>query len=76
MHHILAPIIQILMVFNLTLMVMVTTVFYLLNGTITIAPLSTEWSHVVLVAETNENDEEKTTVYFNGDSVRVYQLCR
>ena len=24
---------------------------------------------MVLVAETNENDEEKTTVYFNGDSV-------
>jgi len=39
------------------------------NGTITIAPLSTEWSHVVLVAETTENNEEKTTVYFNGDSI-------
>ena len=43
--------------------------FLSINGTITIAPISTEWSHVVLVAETNENDEEKTTVYFNGDSV-------
>ena len=43
--------------------------FLSVNGTITIAPLSLEWSHVVLVAETKEDGEEKTTVYFNGDSI-------